>query len=413
VIAGLEQVRREVGLDGDALIAAVHAEAGPVSGWRDTRRERTNDVVAGSLPQHQGALRPGDPIPADAQQPAELRIGRYVALAAALLALAGGVYAMLGHRSHTPEPSKPPVSAPIPAPTTRDTVAAGDIAGARALAADDLRARLGGESLQQRGFVVEALESARVPAAAKLLQEALHGPPGVQDRAARALGELGLPDAAIKLGAALSGAPEQVKVELAAAMYRLGNKDARAILAKALDGGGTALGKMIAAEAMALAGDPAGRAVLAQALIDVRAGNELWYRAARGLLELGDGNARKQLEAERSQRDPARIVAAAELLARAGDASSQEVLARVAADDDHAAQSAAALALARLGDKRALDWVARGLASTDPELRRRAVAICGPLAASAAAHRASIAKLATEDPDLRVRLTAEVVLLSL
>jgi HEAT repeat protein len=128
---------------------------------------------------------------------------------------------------------------------------------------------------------------------------------------------------------------------------------------------------------------------------------------------LGDANARKQLESELAQPDATRSVGAAELLARAGDAKAQDFLARDVADPEFARQGDAAAAPARLGDKRALGWVAGGLASADAEERKLALSICGLLAAGAAAHTRTIAKLATDDPDLRVRMTAEAVLLGL
>jgi hypothetical protein len=54
-----------------------------------------------------------------------------------------------------------------------------------------------------------------------------------------------------------------------------------------------------------------------------------------------------------------------------------------------------------------------GFKSADPDERTLALAICGLLAAGAATHTGAIATLATDDPDLRVRMTAEAVLLGL
>jgi HEAT repeat protein len=171
--------------------------------------------------------------------------------------------------------------------------------------------------------------------------------------------------------------------------------------------------RLTAASAMAASADDAGRAVLADILEATPPGREPWRRAAGGLVTLGDARARKLLEGELAQPDAARSVGAAELLARAGDAKARELIARDAADKDFTRPGDAAAALARLGDKRALDWVVRGFASSDVDERKRAIAICGMLAADAATHTGAIAKLATDDPDLSVRMTAEAVLLGL
>jgi HEAT repeat protein len=142
-------------------------------------------------------------------------------------------------------------------------------------------------------------------------------------------------------------------------------------------------------------------------------GRKQWRRAAGGLVRLGDAGSRKLLEGELAQPDAARSVGAAALLARAGDAGARAQLARSAADPEFARSGEAAVALARLGDLRALGWVARGLASSDAEERKHALAVCGALAPDAATHAGAIAKLATDDPDPSVRMTAEAVLLGL
>jgi HEAT repeat protein len=280
----------------------------------------------------------------------------------------------------------------------------------RARAEQHLRAAIASENQQEQGFAVDALARARVPAGARLLHDALGGSPGVRVKAARALGELALPDSAPKVRAALAESGDKLKVELAAVLYRLGDKDARAILKRATEDPGM---RLTAALALAEAGDDAGRAALADLLEATPPGREQWRRAAGGLVRLGDARARKLLEGELAQPDAARSVGAAELLARAGHAGAREQLARNMDDREFARSGDAAVALARLGDKRALGWVVHGLASSDPEERKLALAICGALAPDAATHAGAIAKLAAGDPDLGVRMTAEAVLLGL
>jgi HEAT repeat protein len=268
------------------------------------------------------------------------------------------------------------------------------------------------EAPRQQGLAVEALEAARVPAGAPLLYLALKASSlDVRVKAARALGELALPDSAPKVRDALDDeAGNKLKVEFAAVLYRLGDKDGRAILKRATEEAGE---RLPAALALAEAGDDAGRAALADLLETTPAGRESWRRAAAALAKLGDAHAHALLKGELAQPDAARAVGAAELLARAGDAAARAQLARNLADPDFARPGHAALALARLGDPRALSWVARGLASADADDRRLALAICGALAADAGAHADAIVKLAADDPDPRVRMTAEAVLLGL
>jgi len=394
------------------------AEPGP-------RRELTRDELAGSLPQYQGAARS----PERAAPRARPRFARYAALAAAVAALGSAAY-VVAARARDPGPTLGRGSAePVPAAPPRDLRAgsaagsaapsssaiavrwrAGDRAAVRALADADLRAAVAAPSLQRQGLAVDALARSRAVSAAPLLYAALEHSPEVRIKAARALGELALPDAVPRLRDALAASGDKLKVEIAAVLFRLGDHDARAILVRAL--ADPALG-LTAASALADAGDPAGKAVLADAVATTPPARELWRRAAAGLARLGDPDARKQLDAERAQPDAARSIGAAELLARLGDASARAQLARVAEDPGHARPGDAAMALARLGDKRALSWVAAGLASADPGDRSLALGICGALAAEAAPHAAAIAALASDDPDLAVRMTAEAVLLDL
>jgi len=417
VIAGLERVKQECKLDDDAILAAVQADSGAIGDELPAARvDPTRDSLAGSLPRYQGVGTSLRQLPSSAAPRPRSRLGLYMAIGALAGALGSAAYVVRGRGKAPAQPrvhEPPPVeagSAPAKARTLEEMVAAGDTAGAALLAKQHLRDAIATGTLQQRGFAVDAVALVRQAKAAPLLYDALKASPEVRVKAARALGELALPDAAPKLRAALAESGEMIKVELAAELYRLGDKDARAILVRALGDPGM---RLTAAVAMAEAADDAGRAALADILEATPQGRELWRRAAGGLVRLGDASARKLLEGELAQPDAARSVGAAELLARAGDAKARELLARVTADAEFARRGDASVALARLGDKRALGWVSQGFTSPDVEERRFALAICGLLPADAATHTRTIAKLATDDPDLSVRMTAEAVLLGL
>ncbi|HSS02751.1 MAG TPA: HEAT repeat domain-containing protein, partial [Kofleriaceae bacterium] len=393
------------------------------------RRDSTRDSVAGSLPRYQGAgTNQRIPHTEPAPPPRRSRLGLYVAIGASVGALASAAYVVLG-RGEALKPgaaiastSAPPgtptsaagaqkVVAPEPVPRSiQQALAAGDTAGARALAEQDLRDAIGASSPQRQGFAVDALALAGAPATAPLLYAALRSGDEVRLRAARALGDLGLPDAAPKVRAALAASGERLKVELAAVLVRLGDRDARAIAVRALEDPAQ---QLTAAAALAEAGDDAGRAVLAGIVEATPRGRDPWRRAAGALARLGDAHARTLLSEELAQPDAVRSVGAAALLARAGDGSARDQLARLAADPELLERGAAATALARLGDKRALGWVATGLASAEASDRRSALAVCGLLAADARAHAATVARLASNDPDPGVRLTAEAVVISL
>ena len=415
LIAGLERVKQACKLDDDAILAAVIADSGAFGeALPAALRDPTRKSLAGSLPRYQGA---GELRPSTGRRPPRSRVGRYAAIGAAVAALGTAGFVVLGRGEHATQAATPTVATgdgsatpPTPPLSIKAAFAAGGIARARPLAVQHLNDAIGSGTLQHQGFAVDALALVRVPAAVPLLYAALKAPPDVRVKAARALGELALPDAAPKVRLSLAESGEKLKVELAAVLYRLGDKDARAILLRATEDPGT---RLIAALAMAEAADDAGRPVLTDILEATPPGRDLWRRAAGGLVKLGDAKARKLLRDELAQPDAARSVGAAELLARAGDANARELLARDAADQEFARPGDAAMALARLGDKRALAWVERGLASADVEERTLALAICGLLAADAATHTGAIATLATDDPDLRVRMTAEAALLGL
>jgi len=454
LLAGFERVKQEQGLDDHAILAAVRADAGvaPVpalagpagpqawprppgaAAWPAHAHAHAHAAV--SAPAHAAVPAPAHaPTPSTAPASRRSRIGLYVGLGALAGGLGSAAFVALG-RGDAPVPASttPPSASTTPpgastTPPSASTTppgaalvppgsrapqhpAAGDRAGWRAAAERDLRGALADErSPQQQVLAVDALEAARVPAGAPLLYAALKASsPEVRVKAARALGELALPDSAPRVRDALADAGDKLKIELAAVLYRLGDKDARAILRRALDSAAT---RLTAAVAMAEAGDDAGRAALAELLVATPAGREPWRRAAGALARLGDAKARGLLAGELVQPDAARAVGAAELLARAGDAAAKAQLARNLADPEFARPGSAAVALARLGDRRGLGWVPRGLASANADERKLALAVCGALAADAAVHATAIARLAAEDPDPRVRMTAEAVLLGL
>jgi len=413
LLAGLERAKWECKLDDEAILAAVTADAGATRAMEvPPQFDPTRESLAGSLPRYQGA--PGVlALAPSAGPPPRSKLAWYATLATAVGVLGAAGFIVRGRGEKVkPAVAIAPRSSGNPAAprSIKDAVDAGSIAGGRALANQDLQGAIASGDLQRQGFAVDALARARVPAGAPLLYAALEAAPEVRVKAARALGDLVLPDAAPKLRRRLAESGDKVKVELAAAGYRLGDKDARAILMRAIQDPGM---RLVAALAMAESADDGGRAVLADVVGTMPPGREQWRRAAGGLVKLGDANARKLLESELAQPDPARSVGAAELLARAGDAGARELLARVVADKDFARRGDAALALARLGDRRALDWVGDGLASTDPEDRMLALSVFGTLATGATGNTRAIATIATDDPDPRVRMTAEAIVLGL
>ncbi len=452
LLAGLELVKLESGLDDDAILAAVRADFGTgVVGLPGPPRDPTRDELAGSMPRFQvgsdtaaaavarlpGATPGAGPAPGAAPAPARRRprLGLYMAVGAIVGGLGSAGAVLLGPPKPPVPPNEPasgsnrqpPVDGlnppgppdertPVPPPPSDVSAALeaalrkGDRAKVRELAEQHLRGAIASGTLQQQGFAADALGEARVAAGATLLYVALKKSPDVRSKAARALGELALPDSAPKVREALGASGGRLKVELAAVLARLGDKDAYAILKRSLGDPGLQLG---AALALAESGDDAGRAVLGETVESMQPGHEQWRRAAGGLLKLGDARARGLLAGELAQPDALRAVRAAELLARAGDAKAREQLARNAADEDFARRGDAAVALARLGDKRALGWVVQGLQSQDVDERKLALAVCGALAADAATHTEAIVKLAARDPDLSVRMTAEAVLLGL
>jgi HEAT repeat protein len=293
-------------------------------------------------------------------------------------------------------------------PQLAQALTAHDVARARAIAERGLRAAITTGSPEERGLAIEALARVRGKASAPLLYLALDlvRDPDARRKAAAALAELAPPDAVPRLNIALAGAGRLLKVDIAAALYQLGDKGARPILLPALSRPGE---RRIAAVAMAMAGDTAARAALAELVPTTRRDTELWGLVLAGLVKLGDAATLALLRAELAQPDPARQVGAALVLARTGDPAAKEQLAQLATDPELARRGEAALALARLGDRRALGWVGTGLRSPDPEDRKQALAIGGLLGSRPGPEIAALAN----DPDPGVRMTVEAVALGL
>jgi HEAT repeat protein/tRNA A-37 threonylcarbamoyl transferase component Bud32 len=410
IVEGLERVKRELGLDDAAIAAVVRDTVDEATPDATGTTERTRGSLAGSVPQFQGVV--GVP-EAGPRSPARRPRGLVFALAG-VAALGLGVLGVvvLGAKDAPPQAAAASASPPPPAdpPARRsivDAIAAGDRAGATQLARQVIDDALSSDSLQHQGFAVDALGLVARPEHAAVLYAALRRSPELRIKAARALGELELPDAAPKVRAALGESGDKIKVELAAVLVRLGDPDAVAILRRALTDPGL---RLVAALALADHGEvKAARPILDELFAATPAGREPWRRAAGGLAKLGDAKARGALERELAQPDATRAVAAAELLAGLGDAKARAYLSRVVADSEFARRGEAALALARMGDAAGAAWIATGLASQDPGERKLAIATVARLRDPG--HDRELARLATDDSDLAVRLVAAAALL--
>lgn len=426
LIAGLERVKRACKLDDDAILAAVKQDAGAMSEALPSDDERTRGSLAGSLPQFQGVIGKAKPKPADPQPaepaPAKSRAALFAVAGVVVVGLGIGAYVVFGGGTPTPKqttgsgepgPAKPPTTPPPttttsgPTKTIADAFAAGDSAEVKKLAEGSLHAAMTSGNLQHQGQATDSLALVRSAKTAPLLYLALKGSPELRVKAARALADIELPDAAPKVRAALAESGDKVKVELAAALVRLGDKDALVILKRAVEDPGM---RLVAALALVETGEgKLAQPVLAELFEATPVGREQWRRAGAGLAKLGDAKARAALERELAQPDAGRAVGAAELLARAGDAKARDYLARVGADAEFSRRGEASIALARVGDERAAEWVATGLVATDAEERKLAIATSAMLRITK--HDGELAKLATTDPDRGVRLTAAAALL--
>ncbi len=412
VLEGFAAVKRDYDLDDDAIAAAVMADAGVLSEALPLlRSEPTRGSLAGSSPKYQGV---GASVAAPVAKPAR-KLGLAIGIGAAVAVLGAGSFVVFGRtggeRAAVVEPVAKPVTA-IASATIKERFSAGDLPGAQQLAEHGLHEAIASGSVQLQGQAVDGLAQAPSAAGAPLLYLALKGSPELRVKAARALGELGLPDGAPKVRAALDDSGDKVRVEIAASLSALGDKDSLAILKRAVGDPGM---RLTAAIALAHAGDAQdARPVLVDILEATPEGREQWRRAAGGLVQLGDAKGETALTGELVQPDASRAVAAADLLAKHGDDKAHAYLSRVVADPEFARRGEAASALARLGDPGALGWVKEGLASSDVDERKLAIATCARLSKRGGDKFAGeLARLATDDPDGGVRLAAEAALLVL
>ena len=417
LIAGLNRVKEAYKLDDKTILAEVKADAGVLSEpLPELRSAPTRGSLIASLPQYQGYVA-GNDVPRaapTAKSKAPMAIG--AGLVVAGLAV-GGYFISHKKSDATPAPVASVVAAPpTPSKTIKELFTSGDKAGVRTQAEKNLHEAIASGNVQLQGQAVDALDRGLSPAAAPLLYLALKGTPELRVKAARSLGELGLPDSAPKVRAALDDSGDKVRVELAAVLSGLGDKDSLAILKRAVGDPGMRLTAAVALASIVPPGgdDPAARQVFTDILDATPQGREQWRRAAAGLWKLGDAKGHDALATELTQPDAARAVAAAEIMAKRGDTAAHDYLTRVAADKEFARRGEAAFALARIGDAGALGWVPDGLHSTDAEERKLAIGICARLAQRGGDKSAAdIAALATDDSDHGVQLAAAAALLVL
>jgi len=429
MLEDLERLGRDIGVTPEEV--ARHVGDGSATPGSPTDAP---SVGAASLPEFQGVpasaqrTRAMGPAPSPSEAAPRSRMGLAIGIGAAVLVGAGvTVFALTrgGSKSKGAQPSvsaSPPPSsgtpvagatpdaAPAVVANLADLVNAGDWAGTSAAARRQLGDAMGQRGLGEQGQVVTAIDLVGAPALAPLLYQGLEGPPELRRLSARALRSMKLPDAAPKVRAALANSGDKLKVELAATLVALGDADAGAILERALSEPGT---RGVAALALTQAGkgSKASEAALRELMANSPAGRDQWRTAAEGLLLLGDAPAKQALAKELAQPDPARAVAAAELLARGGDADARGYLKRVVADTTFARRGEAALALARLGDNAGLGYVADGLGSTDPTQRVLAVATAGRLGQAGQKQALAVVAL-VNDPDRQVRLAVLAALVA-
>jgi serine/threonine-protein kinase len=413
LLRGFERVKGELGLDDRAITAAVATEAG-----RQVTTPIPTPPPAQAAAPHTLAATPARgvaPVRAPARKPLVFVLGAALALGVFVV---GFMQARGGKQvaatTTQPASARDTSSGSAPAPAHRDSIAAalaaGNAAQARELAQDALRAQQASTEVGAALDAVDALALVGTPQTAPLLEAALEGTPELRVRAARALGALALPETAPKLRAALEASGDRVRVELAAPLLALGDKDARPILVRALGDPGM---RLTAASALAEVGDAAAQPVLADIFGATSPGGETWRRAAAGLAKLGDAKARSALADELAQADPARAIGAAVALARSKDDRGRVFLARLMADPGFARHGDAALALAKLGDLQGVAWAKTALTSMDASERKLAIACAARATGSDRAElAATIAKLASDDPDRGVRSTADAALLS-
>ena len=269
-----------------------------------------------------------------------------------------------------------------------------------------------------REAIVDALARARVRAGLPIIDAALDGEPQLRLAAARALRDLELPDQAHQIRRAMDRSNSAMRVYLAACLVDLGDYDGIAILEAAL--ADEPESQLVAALALAGAGrQDTAWPVLRKVFKSIPVGRERWRQAARGLMTLGDSEARDALEREltlsgRNEADAAvRAVAAAEILALNGDREAAAYLARLLATPGFERRGEAMLALARLGDPAALDHFSTAENSSRPRNRQLAITAAALLANRGGSHYIEeIAKAAESDDDRDVAIAAQVALVA-
>ncbi len=289
----------------------------------------------------------------------------------------------------------------------------------------------GSEAVQRE--LIDAIRDVGTSGAVEILYQGLGSGPDVRRAASHALCALGWRDGAPRLRDAMRRSGGSLRVQLAADLLCLEDREAIIAIEEALDD--DAMVQLIAAEALARAGQrERAMPVLQRELAGTEAGSAPWHRAARGLLRLDDADARAALLRELARPEPARALAAAEILAAAGDREALAYLGRVLADAAFTHRAEAALALApHLGDSEAAGFADQllafgqaGLGSRHAHERRAAAAVMGRLAGhggylDAAGLEALQTKLEalrndndnTSDTEERAaRLTARVALLA-
>ena len=206
-IDGLAKVAKAYGLDDESILAAVKADAGAISEPLPKMRSApTRASLAGSVPLYQGAGK------AVATEVKKSRSGLIIGIAA-VVAIGGGAAGWMMSKSSggaatsadkpsptatTPTSTPTPPAPAAPTATIKASFGAGDHKAVHDLAESQLHDALASGDAAQQVLAVDALARLSPPAGATLLYMALKGSPDIRVRAARALGELKLPDGAPK-----------------------------------------------------------------------------------------------------------------------------------------------------------------------------------------------------------------------
>jgi HEAT repeat protein len=210
----------------------------------------------------------------------------------------------------------------------------------------------------------------------------------VRARAARVLGDLHDPRAALPLIARLDDGDRLVRAEAIASLGALGERRALPALLRQLDGPTPDL-RLPAIDALGALGDPAA----APALARIAARRPLDETARHAMLALGAIGSPEALDALRAQaREPETLDEVREALARAG-ARALPLLRRELAEGTPSTAALAAELLGMLGDRSAAPWLIAALDQRGPAAPAAAVALArlGEDAAVPALLRAAVA----------------------